>query len=122
MPRLDRLLGEIDERNRDNVARTASYLELYAITRNEGRELPWLFMAHLVSRNAGYLMSDLARAIDRDDGVFSREALEEMFAFLERANFLIFHDAWRHMIVHLLGGAHDERTPRYMREAYARSQ
>ncbi|HEY4121252.1 MAG TPA: DUF2515 family protein [Byssovorax sp.] len=98
-----RMLGELDARNADNTTRTASYLELYAVTRARQPELPWLLMAHLVSRNAGYLMSDLARTIDRGDAVFSRASLEELFVFLERANWLIFWDAWHHVAMHLLG-------------------
>ena len=117
----ERLLGEIEWRNRDNVSRTDSYLELYALARAEGRELPWLLMAHLVSRNAGYMMTDLGASLDRP-GIFTREAIEELFLLLERANFLIFWDAWRHVLVHLLGRttALDERTPRFMRQAWRR--
>jgi hypothetical protein len=118
---LERLLGELRERNVDNVARTESYLELYALTRERPPELPWLLMAHLVSRNAGYLMCDLALAIDRADGVFRRDALEEMFLFLERANYLIFLDAWDHVVRHLLGDSQaGGGASRFMRDAWAR--
>ena len=55
---LERWLDELDERNTDNVSRTESYLALYQALRADGVELPWILMAHLVSRNAGYLMSD----------------------------------------------------------------
>jgi hypothetical protein len=121
---LARWLDELDERNADNVSRTDSYLELYAWTAAQGRELPWLLMAHLVSRNAGYLMSDLARTIDggRADPAL-RGAMESLMALLERANFLIFHDAWHHVLHHLLGrtGAlRSPRTPLFMIEAWRR--
>jgi hypothetical protein len=118
--RLVRMLAEKDARNRDNVSRTESYLELYALCRAYGVELPWVLMAHLVSRNAGYLMTDLAET--RAGSLFTREALDELFSFLERANFLIFDDAWHHAVHHTLGRASalDERTPRFMREAWAR--
>lgn len=115
------LLAELDHRNRDNVARTESYLELYARARDDGHELPWLLMAHLVSRSAGYLMTDLAGASTRPS-MFTKDAYGDLFLLLERANFLIFHDAWHHVLLHLLGrsSANDERTPRFMREAWAR--
>ncbi len=119
--RLERMLAEKDVRNRDNVARTESYLELYALARAHGVELPWVLMAHLVSRNAGYLMTDLAPG-GRAASFFTRDALDELFLFLERANYLIFDDAWHHVMHHALGrtGALDARTPRFMREAWGR--
>jgi len=118
--RLLRMLDEKETRNQDNVSRTESYLELYALCRAYGVELPWVLMAHLVSRNAGYLMTDLA--LDRAASFFTREALDELFLFLERANFLIFDDAWSHVVHHALGRAPapGDRTPRFIREAWCR--
>ena len=113
------LLAEKPDRNRDNVARTASYLELYALARANGAELPWLLMAHLVSRHAGYLMTDVAAQIGAGS-FFKREALEELFSFLERANFLIFDDAWHHVLCHLMRAPKGERTARFMRDAWHR--
>lgn len=119
--RLERLLAEIDERNVDNVARTESYLELYALTRAHPPDWPWLLLAHFVSRNAGYLMAGLREAIDDDRRAFDQAALVELFVFLERANFLIFYDAWHHVVTHLMGGSlRPGRTPRFVHEAYAR--
>ncbi len=112
---LERLLAELDARNLDNVTRTESYLELYAYTATHPPDLPWVLMAHLVSRNGGYLMSDVAESLRRDDGVFAKEALEELFLFLERANYLIFLDAWWHVIHHLLGRSAALRVPRVPR-------
>lgn len=120
---LERLLGELGERNRDNVTRTASYLELYAWTREHGPDLPWLLMAHLVSRNGGYNMTDVAAGLGRDDGPFGHEAQLEMFGMLERANFLIFHDAWHHVLMALMGRSASlgpPRTPVYVCGAWAR--
>jgi hypothetical protein len=114
------MLAEKAERNRDNVSRTTSYLELYALCRAHGVELPWVLMAHLVSRNAGYLMTDLAA--ERASALFTREARTDLFLFLERANYLIFDDAWEHVAHHALGRtrALGSRTPRFVREAWAR--
>jgi hypothetical protein len=121
--RLDGWLAELDERNRDNVARTASYLELYAWTREHGCELPWVLMAHLVSRNAGYQMSDLARHLARDAEPYQRDAMRWLFVLLERGNYLIFWDAWHHVLHALAGRAaalESPRTPRFMIDAWAR--
>jgi hypothetical protein len=112
-------LDELDERNTDNVSRTQSYLELYAHLRERGIDLPWILMAHLVSRNAGYLMSDLRRMIDKGDQTGG--AMENLFLLLERANWLIFHDAWHHLLSHLLDRPLESpRVPRFMIDAWAR--
>jgi hypothetical protein len=109
------LIDELDARNIDNVSRTASYLELYAQCR-----LPWLLMAHLVSRNAGYLMSDLARTRDHPKTLPSAQPMIlQTFHMLERANWLIFWDAWHHVNCHLLGREQTRASP-FMREAWKR--
>lgn len=120
----ERFLEEAQARNTDNVTRTESYLELYAHTRAEGRELPWLFMAHMVSRHAGYLMSDLGRTLadartPKTEVVVS--VIGNVMALLERANFLIFGDAWFHVLQHLLGRSDAPGpTPQFMRAAWLR--
>ncbi|MDB4959748.1 MAG: hypothetical protein JWO36_7317 [Myxococcales bacterium] len=118
---LRKLRSELLDRNRDNVSRTASYLELYAWTRDHGPELPWLFMAHLVSRNAGYLMSDLARRIAGTADPTVAAAMRTLFVLLERGNFLIFYDAWHHVLSYLAGDPlRAPRVPVFMCEAWAR--
>jgi hypothetical protein len=119
-------LAELDARNLDNVSRTQSYLELYTYTREHGPELPWLLMAHLVSRNAGYTMTDLARALDDErtprEGPI-REGIFNFMAMFERANYLIFYDAWFHVLHHLLGRSAElpvGRVPAFVREAWSR--
>ncbi len=133
--------AELAARNRDNVTRTASYLELYAYTREHPPELPWLLMAHVVSRNAGYSMSDLARRLAASNvdhtalpsgsaaGRAQVPAIEpvlappmrSLFALLERGNFLIFYDAWHHVCAFLAGDAlAPPRTPVFMCEAWQR--
>lgn len=123
MQTLRRLASELDARNVDNVSRTESYLELYAWTREHPPDLPWVLMAHLVSRNAGYLMTDLGRRIEGIPEKDVRGLLESLFVLLERANYLIFHDAWHHTCAHLLGesaGLAPPRTPAFMCEAWRR--
>ena len=123
MKALEELSSELDLRNVDNVARTESYLELYAWTRAKGPDLPWLLMAHLVSRNAGYMMTDLAGALDRTKDAGLRRAMTTLFVMLERANFLIFHDAWHHVCAHLAGRTATltpPRTPLFMCAAWER--
>ncbi|MBA3542700.1 MAG: DUF2515 family protein [Deltaproteobacteria bacterium] len=121
--RLHDFRASLDERNVDNVARTASYLELYAWTRRNPPDLPWIFMAHLVSRNAGYLMTDVARRIAAATDPMLADAMRNLFVLLERANFLIFHDAWHHVCAHLAGDTASlapPRTPAFMCDAWRR--
>lgn len=112
MDRVRAMQRELEERNADNVSRTESYLELYAWTRARPPDLPWVLMAHLVSRNAGYLMTDLARRLERTKDRELARAMETLFLLLERANWLIFHDAWHHVCAHLLGESRALRPPR----------
>ncbi|MCH6264561.1 MULTISPECIES: DUF2515 family protein [Neobacillus] len=96
--------------NLNNVTRTYYYLKVY----KKHPELAWSLLAHLVSRNAGYQMSDLKRfenwkkiisgaAVPPITGPFlnilkevfdyiSTNEIEAIFAFLETGNFLIYHD------------------------------
>jgi hypothetical protein len=91
--------------NQDNQKRTAFYRKFWL----KFPEIPWALMADLVSRNAGYQMSDLLRyqSLVRA-GLFpapilspllgagslsALKLLEQLFRFLEAGNFLIFHDA-----------------------------
>lgn len=122
---LERWLDELDARNLDNVARTDSYLELYAWLRGRGDDYPWVLMAHLVSRNAGYLMSDLARTLDRGADPALADVMRTLFVLLERANWLIFHDAWHHLLHHLMGrtaALAPPRTPLFMIDAWRRHE
>jgi hypothetical protein len=117
-------LEDLEARNRDNITRTASYLELYAYA----RDLPWVLMAHLVSRNTGYLFGDLATRIEQrrkkgDDA--SADAMETLALLLERGNRVIFDDAWRHVIGHLrrrqgLPAIAGTETTQFMTAAWAR--
>lgn len=123
--RVEQLLAELTERNRDNVTRTSSYLTLFALTREAQQEHPWLLMAHLVSRNAGEMMTGLRHRLEDERRGFSEAGLEQLFLFLERANFIIFYDAWWHVCMQLLG--RDEqlqppRTPTFIKTAYQRQR
>lgn len=80
--------------NRNNVTRTQAYLQFY----REHEEVHWALLAHLVSRNGGWNMTDLQgewlpRIMDPD----SRNAY---FWFLERCNWLIFHDAYAQLLLY----------------------
>jgi hypothetical protein len=80
--------------NRNNVTRTAAYLDFY----RKHPEIHWALLAHLVSRNGGWNMTDLrGEWLPR---LLSAEEAEAFFAFLERCNWLIFHDAYAQLLLY----------------------
>ena len=80
--------------NRNNVTRTQAYLEFY----QEHTEIHWALLAHLVSRNGGWNMTDL-----RGEWLpllMDEHAIQPFFWFLERSNWLIFHDAYPQLLLY----------------------
>jgi hypothetical protein len=85
---VEEIRKETAERNRNNVTRTMAYWELY----RRRPELHWALLAHLVSRNGGYQMTDLKG--DPISRLMKQEEAVDLFSFLERSNYLIFGDAY----------------------------
>ncbi|MGP0586577.1 DUF2515 family protein [Paenibacillus timonensis] len=87
-----RLAESIAEETRlagaSNISRTAAYLACYQAC----PELHWAFLAHMVSRNAGWNMTDLHSSRIAD--VIDAEEKRLTYRFLERSNALIFQDAY----------------------------
>ncbi|CAI6039606.1 DUF2515 family protein [Cohnella sp. JJ-181] len=79
---------ETDARNRNNVTRTAAYWELYKAY----PELHWALLAHLVSRNGGWNMTDLQGAWLPK--LLTQRDRATLFGMLESCNALIFRDAY----------------------------
>lgn len=89
-----------ERHNKNNCTRTNFYLEYW----DKHREVPWTLIAHIVSRNAGYQMSDLIRlrSFLRESRnlktlvtwLLSERSVDHLFAFLEAGNFLIFYDVF----------------------------
>ncbi|MFC0211337.1 DUF2515 family protein [Paenibacillus chartarius] len=91
---VERLREEAARLNRNNVTRTAAYLDIY----RQHPELHWAFLAHMVSRNGGWTMTDLkGELLPCLLGAGQRESL---FRFLERANGLIFYDAYPQLLLY----------------------
>lgn len=80
--------------NRNNITRTAAYWELYQAC----PEVHWAFLAHMVSRNGGYSMTDLQG--DLLPQLLGREDRTNIFLFLERINSLIFQDAYPQLLLY----------------------
>ncbi|MDQ1912104.1 DUF2515 domain-containing protein [Paenibacillus sp. GD4] len=91
---VERIRRDTHANNRNNVTRTASYLRLY----REQPELHWAFLAHMVSRNGGWCMTDLKGELL--PYLLNAEQREHVFLFLERANALIFQDAYPQLLLY----------------------
>ncbi|WP_438446647.1 DUF2515 family protein [Gorillibacterium sp. sgz5001074] len=91
---LNRIQQAAEAANRNNVTRTAAYWELY----RKHPELHWAFLAHMVSRNGGWAMTDLqGELLPR---ILDRQERRDLFLFLERANALIFQDAYPQLLLY----------------------
>src|SRR5690606_34135974 len=82
--------------NLDNISRTMAYLQFY----RQHKEIWWALLASFVSRNAGWNMTDL-----KSD--WYRRMLNEhdryvLFLSYERANWLIFADAYPQLLLYEL--------------------
>lgn len=94
-----KLAGEIAEATSkagiSNITRTKAYLDIY----HACPELHWAFLAHMVSRNAGYNMTDLRGS--RSAELIEEENIRWCYRFLERSNALIFQDAYPQLLLYL---------------------
>ncbi len=73
--------------NTDNISRTVFYKNFF----NKHPEIKWAFLASMVSRNAGWSMTDLQG--EWFPRVLDEEQLHHLFLTYERANWTIFQDA-----------------------------
>lgn len=80
--------------NRNNLTRTEAYLHFY----QRHPEVHWALLAHFVSRNGGWNMTDLkAETVAR---LLTDRETEDFFHFLERSNWLIFQDAYPQLLLY----------------------
>lgn len=85
---------ETVQKNVDNISRTDSYFYFY----QKHTEIKWAFLASMVSRNAGWNMTDL-------EGQWFPKVLPPkkrgiLFHTYERANWLIFHDIYPQLMIY----------------------
>lgn len=80
--------------NVDNISRTNYYEHFF--TRNP--EIEWAFLASMVSRNAGWNMTDLNGLWFSQ--ILSKKLREQFFFTYERANWLIFSDAFPQLMLY----------------------
>ncbi|WP_413380597.1 DUF2515 family protein [Alkalihalobacillus sp. 1P02AB] len=88
--------AETKRYNRDNLSRTSAYLKFYC----KNPEIKWSLLASAVSRNAGYNMTSLQSK--RFQSLMSMKVRAHLFVFFERANWLIFADAYPQLLLYQL--------------------
>ncbi|MFD0671598.1 DUF2515 family protein [Cohnella sp. GCM10027633] len=88
---------ETDQHNRNNVTRTMAYWRLY----ERHPELHWALLAHLVSRNGGWNMTDLRG--QWLPGLIEPRMIDDVFRMLETCNALIFGDAYPQLLLYAEG-------------------
>nr|WP_246061883.1 DUF2515 family protein [Paenibacillus oralis] len=91
----EEIAAETNRAGISNIARTAAYLNCYEAY----PELHWAFLAHMVSRNAGWNMTDLSGSRMAD--IIDAEEIRLTYRFLERNNALIFQDAYPQLLLYM---------------------
>ncbi|MEC2057248.1 DUF2515 family protein [Peribacillus psychrosaccharolyticus] len=86
--------NETAKYNRNNLTRTEAYLTFY----KKHPEIHWALLAHMVSRNGGYHMTDLKG--DLMNHLFKEADRRKFFRFLEDANAAIFADAYPQLLLY----------------------
>lgn len=80
------------EYNSDNISRTKAYQNFYTLF----PEIKWAFVASMVSRNAGWNMTDLFLPPYLD--ILGKKERNQLFITYERSNWLIFSDAYPQLL------------------------
>lgn len=91
---IHRIHHETETANRNNLTRTEAYRAVYY----RSPELQWALLAHLVSRNGGWNMTDLKGELIPK--LLDDASRTHAFMMLERINSLIFHDAYPQLLLY----------------------
>ncbi|WP_175991243.1 DUF2515 family protein [Bacillus sp. Marseille-Q1617] len=91
---IDFLRRIVSHHNQDNITRTAAYQRFYLLH----PEIRWSFLASMVSRNAGWNMTDLEGETFRS--LLTPETRKNLFMTYERANWAIFQDAFPQLLIY----------------------
>ncbi|WP_205003180.1 DUF2515 family protein [Scopulibacillus daqui] len=83
-----------DEYNLDNISRTKAYIHYYL----GNPEIDWSLLASMVSRNAGWNMTDLALRPMKQ--ILKAKDRFILFHTYERPNWLIFSDAFPQLLIY----------------------
>ncbi|WP_349304877.1 DUF2515 family protein [Paenibacillus sp. Marseille-Q4541] len=89
------IMEQTQRHNQSNLTRTAAYLACYEAY----PELHWALLAHFVSRNGGYNMTDLKSELLQN--VLKSQDNKQVYLLLERCNALIFQDAYPQLLLYM---------------------
>ncbi|NRD80537.1 DUF2515 domain-containing protein [Bacillus sp. BRMEA1] len=85
---------ETEKKNIDNISRTNAYFAFF----KKNPDIIWSFLASMVSRNGGWNMCDLEGNIFPK--LIAPQLRKQLFLTYERANWLIFHDAYPQLLLY----------------------
>ncbi|MCU9613675.1 DUF2515 domain-containing protein [Caldibacillus lycopersici] len=88
------IISETKKGNMDNITRTEFYEKFYF----QHPDILWSLLASFVSRNAGWNMCDLEG--EWFPKVLSKDFRNQLFSTYERANWLIFNDAYPQLLLY----------------------
>lgn len=91
---LSRIERQTKAKNADNISRTNAYKSFY----DRHPEIKWSLLASFVSRNAGWSMTDLKGSLFQLG--FRERQQRWFFLAYERANWLIFSDAYPQLLLY----------------------
>ncbi len=87
---------QTEKHNQNNVSRTKAYLDFY----DQHPEVCWAFLAGVVSRNAGWNMTDLKT--ETFQNLLSKQEVKSLYLTYESANWYIFQDAYPQLLIYQL--------------------
>lgn len=90
------IIKQTNKHNIDNIERTNAYEKFY----RTHPEIKWALVASIVSRNAGWNMTDLSLSPYKK--ILNHKERQRLFMTYERANWLIFSDAYPQLLVYQL--------------------
>jgi hypothetical protein len=91
---ISKIRDQTKKENVNNITRTKAYLNFYI----EYPEIEWAFLASMVSRNAGWNMTDLITETFRE--LLPANMAHYLFQTYERANWFIFSDAYPQLLIY----------------------
>lgn len=91
---INKIKQQTKKANLDNISRTKAYAKFF----DRYPEIKWSFLASMVSRNAGYNMTDLEGAWF--PLILDKKVRQFFFSTYERANWLIFSDAFPQLLIY----------------------
>ncbi|MCF6408193.1 DUF2515 family protein [Pseudalkalibacillus salsuginis] len=91
---IQKIKRETERLNVDNISRTKAYQNYYF----RNKDFFWPFLASMVSRNAGWNMTDLQQKEFRV--IMPQKDRRWLFYTYERANWLIFEDAYPQLLLY----------------------